>query len=265
MYKAGNYYFLLLVVVALWTWSSRCYGQVVNIENRRIYDDTAGWSGSFDSGFSMVDNKDLLLNASLRPRVQFKNKLHYVLFLTDWSYSKGVDRVYANAGMVHMRYALRMSGKNAERKSPWKWESYTQVQYNELLDQRLRALIGTGLRVKARDKNGIRVFAGTSAFFEHEEIQTTGTFIEDVRWSNYLSWFIQPKSTFSFTGTTYYQPVFDDFSDYRFMGQYAMNFSVFKRIDFRFEYNTFFDSKPNIGVSNWLHNASFGVRVKLGE
>jgi hypothetical protein len=264
MHKAGRWFLVVLTSVSMAV-NKEGSAQVVNIENHRIYDDTAGWSGSFDSGFSMVDNKDLLLNASFRPRIQYKNKWHYVLFLTDWSYSKGVDRLYANAGMVHLRYALRLSSKNAEKKSPWKWESYTQVQYNDLLDQRLRALIGSGLRVKARDKKGVRIFAGTSAFFEHEEIQTTGTFIEDVRWSNYLSWFIQPKSTFSFTGTTYYQPVFDDFADYRFMGQYAMNFSVFKRLDFRFEYNTFFDSKPNIGVSNWLHNASFGVRVKLGE
>ena len=46
--------------------------QVVNIENRRIYDDTSGWSGAFDAGFSAVQNKDLLLNATFRPRLQYK-------------------------------------------------------------------------------------------------------------------------------------------------------------------------------------------------
>ena len=90
-------------------------GQVVNIENRRIYDDTMGWSGAFDAGFSLIDNKDLLLNASFRPRVQYKTLRHYYLFLTDWFYSKGADRVYANSGMAHFRYAYRLNKKNATK------------------------------------------------------------------------------------------------------------------------------------------------------
>jgi hypothetical protein len=240
-------------------------GQVVNIENRRIYDDTLGWSGAFDAGFSLVDNKDLLLNASFRPRVQYKTKRHYYLFLTDWFYSKGADRVYANAGMAHFRYAFRLNKKNAEKKSPWKWESYSQVQYNQLLDQRLRALLGTGLRVKAMDKKGYRVFAGTSALYEYEDIQSSGIIIEDIRWSNYLSWFLNPKQGFSFTGVTYFQPLFEDFKDYRFMGQYTLSFNVMKRLDFRFEFNTFYDARPATNVTNWVFSSSFGLRVKIGE
>lgn len=239
--------------------------QVVNIENRRIYDDTLGWSGAFDAGFSAVQNKDLLLNASFRPRVQYKTKKHYYLFLTDWYYSKGADRIYANTGMMHFRYAYRLSKKDTNKKSPWKWESYTQIQYNQLLDQRLRALAGTGLRVKALDQKGYRIFAGTSTFFEYEDIQSSGIINQDWRWSNYISWYFNPVSAFSFTAVTYFQPLWKDFKDYRFMGQYTLNFHVFKRTDFRFEFNTFFDSKPPTAVRNWIFNTSFGVRVRLGE
>jgi len=240
-------------------------GQVVNIENRRIYDDTVGWSGSVDAGLSIIDNKDLLLNASFRPRVQYKTRQHYYLFLTDWFYSKGADRVYANAGMAHFRYAYRLNKKNATKKSPWKWESYTQIQYNQLLDQRLRTLIGTGIRVKALDKNGYRIFAGTSSFFEYEDIQSSAIVNRDIRWSNYLSWYFNPKPNFSFTAVTYFQPLWKDFGDYRFMGQYTLTFGAFKRTDFRFEFNTFFDSNPPENITNWVFNSSFGVRVRLGE
>ncbi len=240
-------------------------GQVVNIENRRIYDDTLGWSGAFDTGFSLVDNKDILLNASFRPRVQYKTKRHYYLFLTDWYYSKGADRVYANSGMAHFRYSFRLNRKNAEKSSPWKWESYAQVQYNELLDQRLRTLLGSGLRVKALDRKGYRIFAGTSTFYEYEDIQSSGLIIEDLRGSNYLSWFINPTSTFSFTGVTYFQPLWREFKDYRFMGQYTLSFGLLKRMDFKLEFNTFYDSNPPVNVSNWIFSSTFGLRVKLGE
>src|SRR5574343_603890 len=107
------------VVICLIFFSEFCFSQVVNIENKRIYDDTAGWSGALDAGFSAVQNKDLLLNANFRPRVQYKTPKHYYLFLTDWYYSKGADRVYANTGMAHFRYAYRLQGKNATKKSPW--------------------------------------------------------------------------------------------------------------------------------------------------
>lgn len=257
MYRIGLLFFLLL--------SFNGFSQVVNIENRRIYDDTLGWSGAFDAGFSAIKNKDLLLNASFRPRVQYKTRKHYYLFLTDWYYSKGADRIYANSGMVHFRYAYRLGKKNSTKKSPWKWESYAQIQYNQLLDQRLRTLAGTGIRIKALDKKGYRIFAGTSSFYEYEDIISSGQINEDVRWSNYVSWFLNPKSTFSFSGVTYFQPLWRDMSDFRLMGQYSLNFHVFKRFDFRFEFNTFYDSNPPLNVNNWIFNTSFGVRIRLGE
>ncbi|MDP5009727.1 MAG: DUF481 domain-containing protein [Crocinitomicaceae bacterium] len=240
--------------------------QVVNIENRRIYDDTSGFSGSIDAAFSAVQNKNLLLSGSFRPRVQYKSKKHYFLFLTDWMYTKGENQVYANSGMIHFRYAYRLkSFKDSLKKSPWKWESYAQMQYNQLLDQRLRALFGTGLRVKVLDKSGYRIFVGTSTFFEYEDIQSSEITHRDYRWSNYLSWYFNPKPSFSFTAVTYFQPLWKDLNDFRFMGQYTLNFNVFKRTDFRFEFNTFYDSNPPIEIRNWIFNTSIGVKIRLGE
>ena len=244
----------------------QCFSQVVNIENRRIYDDTSGFSGAIDAAFSAVQNKDLLLSGSFRPRIQYKSKKHYYLFLTDWVYTKGASQVYANSGMIHFRYAYRLKTcSDTLKKSPWKWESYAQVQYNQLLDQRLRALTGTGLRVKFYDKNGYRFFAGTSAFYEYEDIRTSGIVNEDIRWGNYLSWFIDPKMNFTFSAATYFQPLFTDFHDFRFMGQYAFTFHLFKRVDFRFEFTNFYDSRPPEGIRNWVFNSSIGVRIRLGE
>lgn len=242
------------------------FSQIVNIENRRIYDDTIGWSGAIDASFSAFRNKDLLLTGAFRPRVQYKTRYHYWLFLTDWVYSKGADRVYANSGMVHLRYAYRLGNHlDSSRKSPWKWESYGQVQYNQLMDQRLRALAGSGLRLKVLDKKGFRVFAGSSFFYEYEELQSTGQLIRDVRWSNYVSWFLNPVSSWNFTAATYVQPVVDDFFDIRIMGQYALSFNFVKRVDFRLEYNTVFDTKPPSGVREWIFSGSAGIRVRLGE
>jgi hypothetical protein len=248
----------ILPIVCCICWVSLS-AQIVNIENKRIYDDTAGWSGSLDGGFSAAQNSQLYYSMNFRPRVQYKTRKNYFLLLTDLSYTGSQSQTYANSGMTHFRYARRIGN------SPWKWESYTQVQYNQLLNQKIRSLVGSGIRWKMIDTNNVRFFSGTSAFYEYEELQTDAVTNRAVRWSNYLSWFITSKKGFSFTGVTYYQPMINRFSDFRFSGQYSIGINIAKRLDLRFEYSIFYDSNPPINVRHLVFSSSAGFRVKLGE
>ncbi|MCC6701727.1 MAG: hypothetical protein IT221_09385 [Fluviicola sp.] len=61
--------------------------QIVNIENKRIYDDTSGWSGAIDGSFSAQQNSALFYNLGLRPRVQYKTRKNYFFVLADLSYT----------------------------------------------------------------------------------------------------------------------------------------------------------------------------------
>lgn len=237
------------------------FAQVVNIENRRNYDDTSGWSGSLDAGGSIAQNTKRFYSMNFRPKVQFKNRKHYYLLLADWNYSGAAGEEFANTGMAHFRYAYRLFN------SPWKWESYTQVQYNQLLNQKVRALAGSGIRWKFLDTDTthIRGFVGTSAFYEYEELQTEHLINKGVRWSNYLSWYMELKNGISFTAVTYAQPLFTDLNDVRIMGQYGIGFHVLKRLDIRMEYNFFYDSRPPVNVPKMVFSSSAGVRLRLGE
>ena len=235
------------------------FSQVVNIENKRIYDDTAGWSGSLDGGFSAVQNSSLLYSMNFRPKIQYKNRKHYYLMLGDIVYTSGKGQTYANSGMSHFRYAYRI------KNSPWKWESYAQVQYNILLNQKIRALAGSGIRWKFYDKNGIRFFVGTSSFYEYEELQTEQVTNDGFRWSNYLSWFIDPGKGWSFSAATYAQPLFSNFRDYRIAGQYTLAFHVLKRLDLKMEYTFFHDSRPPTDIRKTVFTSTAGFHLKLGE
>ncbi len=250
-------YFTLFIVLLL---HGSVLSQVVNIENRRIYNDTTGLSGSIDGNFSAVQNANLLYTLGLRPKVQYKShdKKHYYLLIGDFAYTRSSDEVFANSGMLHLRYAYRI------KQSPWKWESYAQAQYNRLLNQRLRSLIGTGIRWKFYDKKGVRFFLGTSAFGEYEEIQPNNQFNTGIRWSNYLSWYIDPNDNFSFTGATYYQPLFSNFRDFRFMGQYALLFKLIKNLKFKVEFMIYHDSRPPTGVRNTIFNTTIGFSYGFG-
>ena len=251
--KLKSITFLILIVLC----TQNANGQVVNIENKRIYDDTSGWSGSIEASFSAQQTKDLLYALNFKHLVQYKTRKHYYLIMSDLRYSGG-RIVYANSGMAHARYAYRIND------GPWKWETYTQVQYNQLLLQKLRTLVGSGLRWKFYDKNDSKFFAGSSVFFEYEQIQAepSDEYNRTFRWSNYLSWFIN-RPSYSFTAATYYQPSIGNFKDYRISGQYTYLFKLKKRIDFKFELTGFYDSKPPETVRDFTFSSTFGIVLRL--
>lgn len=236
---------------------NKSFSQIVNIENKRIYDDTAGWSGAIDATFSYIQNKDYLYNLNAKARIQYKTRKHYYFLLNDFFYSGG-KTVYANSGMSHFRYAYRI------KNSSWKWESYAQIQYNQLLNQKMRALAGTGLRDKIINTDKVKAFVGTSVFYEYEEIQPNNEFNKAFRWSSYLSWLMNFKH-FSFSGTTYYQPNIADLSDFRFAGQYAFNSQINKKIRFKTELNIFHDSKPPLNVRATVSSFLVGVGYDFGK
>ena len=251
--------FVLLSCFLVWS-SFSLFAQIVNIENRRIYEDTSGWSGALDAGFAVTQNSpDILYSGNLRPRVQYKTRKHHYLLITDLNYTASNKTTYANSGMAHFRYARRIND------SRWKWEAYTQIQYNQLLNQRVRYLVGTGPRWKFIDTNNVRFFAGTSTFWESEELTEDGVINDNFRSSTYLSWFIRSKTGFSFSGTTYYQPRWDKFNDFRFSGQYSIAQAITKRLDMRIEFNIYYDSEPPLNVRKTGFSSSAGIHLRLGE
>lgn len=246
----------LFVFLSICIFSS---AQIVNIENKRLLDDTSGWSGSLDGSISAAQNDEPFYSAGFRPRVQHKTRKNTWFLISDLTYTGSKTKTYANSGMSHLRYARRI------KNGPWKWESYAQVQYNELLNQKIRTLGGTGLRWKFIDTANVRFFVGTSTFYEYEELQQEHTINRAFRWSSYLSWFINMKSGLYFTGVTYVQPNWADFHDVRYSGQYSFGMAIAKHVDIRFETSIYYDSRPPVDVRKLVFSSSAGLRLRLGE
>lgn len=237
--------------------------QVVNIENKRIYDDTSGFSGSIGASFSAVKNQVLLINTSLRPLIQYKTKMHYFLLLGDLGYSRGDNQTFANWGMIHFRYTYRLNFlPHHSYKSPWKWEIYSQIQYNQLLRQRMRYIFGMGPRLKILETKKVRLFVGTSVYYEHEDL-LDGILNQDFRSSSYLSWFMNFDGKWSFSGVSYYQPRLDLLSDSRFLGQYSLNYKLRKNLSLRWDASIYWDSDPALTVNKSAYNTTLGFQLGL--
>src|SRR5690606_2329416 len=109
-----------------------------------------------------------------------KNLKDIFLILGNYDFSKTRNQQLSNAAFGHLRY-------NRVINPTIKYELYTQVQANQLLNLRARYIAGTGLRFKFVKEKLFKVYLGVSSFYEYEEsIETVRVFRNDFRMSNYL-------------------------------------------------------------------------------
>src|SRR5688572_3893659 len=135
-----KYFFILIVLFPI-----RILSQIVNIESQRIHSDTTGWDGTLEAGFSVNQNNSLLVSATTNAHVQYKTKKDVYMVLGNWRFTNGGTSRFVNDGMGHFRYNHKFTN--------WlRLEAFTQLQYNELLNLRLRYLVGMGPRFKMLNK-----------------------------------------------------------------------------------------------------------------
>jgi hypothetical protein len=232
------------------------FSQIVNIESQRIHSDTTGFDGTLEAGFAINQNNTLLVSATTNAHVQYKTKKDLFMLLGGWRFTNGGTSRFVNDGMVHFRYNRKFND--------WlRLEAFVQVQYNELLNLRLRTLVGMGPRIKFVDKKQIHMYTGVLYMFEYEHQAITDTMEYNNRLSAYVSWTIDPNPNFSFVATTYYQPKLTDWSDFRISGNYSLRFKAFRRLGFKIDFNFLYDSAPPAGITSFAFNGATGIFFNL--
>lgn len=237
------------------------FAQLVNIESRRIQSDSIRKAGNANVSFAYQKNNGKPLTQLKTSAVfQFKTKSLKDIFLLLGSYdfSKTRNQQLSNAAFGHVRY-------NRVLNRTIKYELYTQLQANQLLNLRSRYIAGTGLRFKFVRGNLFKTYLGISSFYEYEEsIETTRVYRNDFRMSNYLVLSLKlPKDKGELTSTTYYQPLYDRFSDYRLSNQTLLAINFTKNFAFTSSFTYTFDQNPPIGISTETISITNGIRFTL--
>lgn len=178
--------------------------QIVNIEDKRKGFDTVGWYGQIDLGANLARNKDQVISVNAAVRIDRKGTRQALLAIADYRLVQVSGDNGLNAGFGHLRYAYYLSDL-------WRWEAFTQVQYNEQLRLGLRTLVGTGPRLKLISAGDNRVYVGLLYMYEYDEVAERSFIYRDHRFSAYLSFSLYPTEDLNLSNTTYYQPVIVDF------------------------------------------------------
>jgi len=225
--------------------------QILNVESYRIKTDTIGWAGKVGFDLSLIKNTKSLTKISNNTHIQYKTTKSLILLLGQYQLmvSDGTDLI--DKSVVHLRYNY-----NFTQITVGEW--FVQAQRNSISKIDFRGLAGAGLRFKLFHKKQFKYYLGTTAMFEHEE--TTTSISQDLwRWSNYFSFSWYPTTTFSVVSTTYYQPAFSDFSDYRVYSQNSLYFLVSKHVSFKTGFNFNYDSIPVPDVPDTQYSLSSGL------
>lgn len=246
---------LLILVLSILTTSM--FSQIVNIENKRLFNKNEGVNGSAEVNFDYTLNTKEVLKLGNKIRINYLRKKHQLLLVTDHSIIKTDGNNSINKGFLHLRYnyTVKDSGR-------WSFEAYQQVQFNQIQKIDIRALLGTGFRVNLIDKISRQLIAGTGIMAEYEDLIGIGTSLH-VLSSSYLSFDYQITKSVGLNTICYIQPKITDLGNYRFSNETSLRFIISKHLDFKVSYSVTHDSRDIEGVRKTNYVVKNALRMRL--
>lgn len=227
--------------------------QIINTESLRMVTDTSGWSGSIGLNVGFVKNVKELFKVKNDIHVQYKQPKHLVLFMNKISFDRADGADFVNKGVQHLRYNYRFHRKIS-------WEAFVQNQYNAISKIDYRRLAGTGFRYKFTKSEKYKAYLGSLAMYEYEKTtEDVPVYHKDWRNSTYLSFSFYFNKNISLISTTYYQPLFENFKDYRVAHQSALAFKILKNLSFKTAFNFTYDAFPVEGIPNKDYGLTNGL------
>jgi len=214
------------------------FSQVVNIESKRMRSDSLGWLGSAEGNFQLAKTVETIFDLGGKLHFQLKQKDYLWLFLSEYRLIKGGDDKFVNSAFAHVRYNHKVT------RELLRWEVFSQLQYNGVLDIGLRWLAGSGPRFKIYDSDFFRLYCAALYMYEYEENTDKTIYLRVNRLSSYLSLTIDAGRVV-FASTTYYQPNFKYFSeDYRIQSQSDLLIEITDNLSFVTGFTIRYDTKP---------------------
>ena len=241
---------LIIMLLACLSASWAC-AQVINTENKRL-DQKDGWSGHIDFGISLTQNTKQILQGSNAIQAQYHKKKNTLLLINDLRLMQ-VDRSdLLNRGYQHVRY-------NYELRPYLIPECFVQAQYDQIWKLDYRLLAGAGPRFKLLQNDSARIFTGTLAMLEYEQVDGGSQINSDVRMSTYLSGSYNWPNHFGIDHITYFQPLVTDLRDFRISSETNLRVAFTKHLGLKVGFGLNYDAEPPPGLPTLIYNLNNSI------
>jgi len=235
----------LLIFVSILTYSFA----IISIEPKDI-GEKKGISGEIGLSLEVNSGNTNTLSSSISAKVEYDNNrsLKYALF--SYEYGESNSKKNRDRAFFHLRDLKRIDNLKV-------WEIYLQIQKDDFKDQKLRALIGTGPRIKFFNKD-TKAYVGIGIFAIREDIKNLGK-SDYFRGNFYLAFKRRFNENVKAAFTTYFQPKIDKFKDYETTSFLQFSIKLSKKLNLLIKSRYDFDSTPPLGVKKYDFSQKVGI------
>ena len=235
--------------------SINAIGQIVNIEDKRsTFTDSIGWHETGDLSGQWKKNKQEIFNIKAGFQVEFQYKKRILMSISRVNFARVGDDNFINEGFQHLRYT-RLINKRLG------FEAFGQAQYNEQLSLKLRILFGSGMRFNiCQEKSKCNL--GLSLMYEYDE-ETDDITNRDFRLNSYFSAAIPFSDKVKLYSTSYYQPLINNFNDFRLSSQSKLVMTITKKLSATITFSILYDSRAPENSPELSEDLYGGIRYKF--
>ena len=126
-----------------------------------------------------------------------------------------------------------------------------------------RFLLGTGPRFKVLSTKIIRLYAALLLMYEREQSTIDNAVQNNLRNSSYISFTISPNKQVEIISTSFFQPLLNNWNDYRILNQASLRVKAGKKLSVRLNWNYLNDSRPVAGIPAVNYTLSTGINYEF--
>lgn len=251
---------------------SKSFGQILRVDKNHLESDSAGYF-TFNANINFtLDNRSITPEEKLvYTRLSTKGDLLYVsenhayILVNSVEYVSSSNAIPFSTGFSHFRVNFR-------RKHALSFETYAQVQYDEVRRMRFRLLGGGGARYTFIDEEGFDAHIGSGLMYEYEkwsetdEMNSPHVYKAIPKSSNYVGveFLLSQHVKLDLWGL--YQVGYDwqdQIYRNRYAAEAALNFIIGRRLTWINRLTYYYDAQPVIAINPAYYQIMNGLRISF--
>lgn len=213
--------------------SSPTIAQIVNIEELRIKgtSDSVRWYGHLRGSANIIQVQDLNISLNFNGKIQYKREPDLFILLANTDLLRVGTKDGIRRNFIHFRYNRKLT-------EIWTAEVFSQAQTDVVRQLRDRILFGMGGRLRAfKSEDGRqRLYLGAAYMWEENHFLEEPHITNWHRISTYASITLRAGTRNMLVGTTYYQPILSEISNYRFSTDWLLKLGITSKLAFTVDF-----------------------------